>query len=40
MTREDKLKLAAFVVSLLTLLVLLVNVVGVERLRHWLGFGR
>jgi hypothetical protein len=40
-TREDKLKLAAWVgPALLALLALLVKVVGVERLRHWLGLGR
>jgi hypothetical protein len=40
-TREDRLKLAAWAVpSLLALLGLLANVIGVEHLRHWLGAGR
>lgn len=40
-TREEKLKLAAWAVpALLVLIALLVNVVGVERLRHWLRLGR
>ena len=40
-TREDRLKLAAWVVpSLLVLLGLLANVIGVEHLRQWLWAGR
>jgi hypothetical protein len=38
-TREDKLKLAGLAGVLVALLALIVNIVGLERVRGWLGFG-
>lgn len=38
-TRDQKLKLAGWVSALVAVLLLLMNLVGLDRLRHWLNLG-